>query len=66
MYWCTRSVMTSHAAMTTMTVMKAVSRHEPHRDAVDTQVILNTLKRSIHEKRFSSNCDRRGGHCRSA
>ncbi len=54
MYWLTRSVMTSHPAITTMMVMNAVSSTN-HTEMPSTPRWYITLKRSI-QARFSTNC----------
>ena len=60
MYWLTRSVITFHAEMTTITVMKAVSRTN-HTERPSTPSVYQTLKRAI-QACFSANCSaaRRG------
>jgi len=54
MYWLTRSVITSQAEITTMTVMKAVSGTN-HIDRPSTPSAYFTLKRSIQGS-VSRNC----------
>ena len=59
MYCATRSVITSQPAITTSTVMKAVSSTNQHRDAVDAEVVVDV--EALDPRQLLDELHRRGG-----